>query len=701
MRLPDRQRSRAVLIGTGRYADGKLPDLPVVRRTISDLAAALTDPVYGVVPENHCTVLEDQADIRLIGRHLRSAANQAEDLLLVYFVGHGLVAGRRHELYLGLPDSEWAEPEFNSLEYDKLRSAVLDSAAATKIIILDCCFSGRVVSEAMADPVTEMVGQIEVDGTYVLASAGRDQVALILPGEDYTAFTGRFLHMLRNGVPDGPELLTVDYLYRQLVIRMKAEGLSQPQKRGTSTADLLALAGNRAFAAERLAREDAERLAREDAERLAREDAERRHRELAAQFALACSAAEARDWDRALDGFTAIDDIEPGYRDVQERTENARKQQQIARWQAEVRRLYWARQWASVVKAGQRLHALDPAAADPDGLVTSAQAELTGVGPVLERLATPEEMRVAQAGSWWQPSPELNQQDPTLLGGRYELDGVVGRGGMAEVYQARDTRLDRIVAIKTLHADLARDQIFQARFRREAQSAASLNHPSIVAVYDTGEDMAAGIPVPYIVMEYVDGRTVRDLLYVIRRLVPKRSLEIIDGVLRALDYSHQAGIVHRDIKPSNVMVTRNGDIKVMDFGIARAMSDAQATMTQTAQVIGTAQYLSPEQARGERVDSRSDLYSTGCLLYELLTGRPPFTGDSPVAIAYQHVRENPVPPSRVDPDVPPWADAIVLKAMAKSPADRYQTAADMRADLQRAASGMPVATPPSRPAPPG
>jgi len=282
---------------------------------------------------------------------------------------------------------------------------------------------------------------------------------------------------------------------------------------------------------------------------------------------------------------------------------------------------------------------------------------------------------------------------PRLLGGRYELDGVVGRGGMAEVYRARDIRLDRIVAIKTLRADLARDQTFQARFRREAQSAASLNHPSIVAVYDTGEDMATGVPVPYIVMEYVDGRTVRDLLQDGHRLLPERSLEIIDGVLRALEYSHQAGIVHRDIKPGNVMVTRNGDIKVMDFGIARAMSDAQATMTQTAQVIGTAQYLSPEQARGDRVDARSDLYSAGCLLYELLTGRPPFTGDSPVAIAYQHVRENPIPPSRIDPDIPLWADAIVLKAMAKSPADRYQSAAEMRADLQRAASGMPVAAP--------
>jgi beta-lactam-binding protein with PASTA domain/tRNA A-37 threonylcarbamoyl transferase component Bud32 len=288
---------------------------------------------------------------------------------------------------------------------------------------------------------------------------------------------------------------------------------------------------------------------------------------------------------------------------------------------------------------------------------------------------------------------------PRLLGERYELDGVVGRGGMAEVYRARDIRLDRVVAIKTLRADLARDQTFQARFRREAQSAASLNNPSIVAVYDTGEDLSTGVSVPYIVMEYVEGRTVRDLLMEGHRLLPERALEIISGVLRALEYSHQAGIVHRDIKPGNVMVTRNGDIKVMDFGIARAMSDNQATMTQTAQVIGTAQYLSPEQARGERVDARSDLYSTGCLMYELLTGRPPFTGDSPVAIAYQHVRENPLPPSRLDPDIPSWADAIVLRAMAKSPNDRYQSAAEMQADIQRAAAGMQVsamAPPPTR-----
>ncbi|NUP61188.1 MAG: Stk1 family PASTA domain-containing Ser/Thr kinase [Nonomuraea sp.] len=279
---------------------------------------------------------------------------------------------------------------------------------------------------------------------------------------------------------------------------------------------------------------------------------------------------------------------------------------------------------------------------------------------------------------------------PRLLGGRYELDGVVGRGGMAEVYRARDIRLDRIVAIKTLRSDLARDHTFQARFRREAQSAASLNHPAVVAVYDTGEDTTDGTPVPYIVMEYVDGRTLRDLLRQDRRLLPERAAELVDGILRALDYSHRGGIVHRDIKPANVMITRAGDVKVMDFGIARAMADSAATMTQTAQVIGTAQYLSPEQARGERVDARSDIYSTGCVLYELLTGQPPFTGDSPVAIAYQHVREDPIPPSQIDREIPAWADAIVLKAMAKDPAHRYQNAGEMRADIQRAMSGMPV-----------
>ncbi|WP_067489712.1 Stk1 family PASTA domain-containing Ser/Thr kinase [Actinomadura hibisca] len=279
---------------------------------------------------------------------------------------------------------------------------------------------------------------------------------------------------------------------------------------------------------------------------------------------------------------------------------------------------------------------------------------------------------------------------PRLLGGRYELDSVIGRGGMAEVYRARDLRLDRIVAIKTLRSDLARDPTFQARFRREAQSAASLNHPSVVAVYDTGEDTIGDSQIPYIVMEYVDGSTLRDLLRENRALRPEKALEITDGILRALDYSHRGQIVHRDIKPANIMLTRNHDVKVMDFGIARAMHDAASTMTQTAQVIGTAQYLSPEQARGERVDARSDIYSTGCLLYELLTGRPPFTGDSPVAIAYQHVREEPVPPSQVDHEIPTWADAIVLKAMAKDADHRYQSATEFRQEIQRVLQGQQV-----------
>ncbi|MDT0306999.1 Stk1 family PASTA domain-containing Ser/Thr kinase [Streptomyces sp. DSM 44917] len=281
-------------------------------------------------------------------------------------------------------------------------------------------------------------------------------------------------------------------------------------------------------------------------------------------------------------------------------------------------------------------------------------------------------------------------EEPRRLGGRYELGQVLGRGGMAEVYLAHDTRLGRTVAVKTLRADLARDPTFQARFRREAQSAASLNHPAIVAVYDTGEDYVDGISIPYIVMEYVDGSTLRELLHSGRKLLPERAMEMCIGILQALEYSHRNGIVHRDIKPANVMLTRTGQVKVMDFGIARAMGDSGMTMTQTAAVIGTAQYLSPEQAKGEAVDSRSDLYSTGCLLYELLTVRPPFVGDSPVAVAYQHVREEPQPPSVYDPEISPDTDAIVLKALVKDPDYRYQSADEMRADIEAALDGRPV-----------
>ncbi|MFJ3231402.1 Stk1 family PASTA domain-containing Ser/Thr kinase [Streptomyces sp. NPDC086787] len=282
-------------------------------------------------------------------------------------------------------------------------------------------------------------------------------------------------------------------------------------------------------------------------------------------------------------------------------------------------------------------------------------------------------------------------EEPRRLGGRYELGHVLGRGGMAEVYLAHDTRLGRTVAVKTLRADLARDPSFQARFRREAQSAASLNHPAIVAVYDTGEDYIDGVSIPYIVMEYVDGSTLRELLHSGRKLLPERAMEMTIGILQGLEYAHRNGIVHRDIKPANVMLTRNGQVKVMDFGIARAMGDSGMTMTQTAAVIGTAQYLSPEQAKGEQVDARSDLYSTGCLLYELLTVRPPFVGDSPVAVAYQHVREEPQPPSVFDPEITPEMDAIVLRALVKDPNYRYQSADEMRADIEACLDGQPVA----------
>ncbi len=276
---------------------------------------------------------------------------------------------------------------------------------------------------------------------------------------------------------------------------------------------------------------------------------------------------------------------------------------------------------------------------------------------------------------------------PRLLSNRYELGDTLGYGGMSEVHKGRDVRLGRDVAVKVLRQDLARDPQFQERFRREAQNAAALNHPAIVAVYDTGETRTENGPLPYIVMEYVDGRTLRDIVKTEGPLPGQRAMEIMADVCAALDFSHRHGIVHRDVKPANVMITKTGAVKVMDFGIARAVNDGQAAVTQTAAVIGTAQYLSPEQARGEAVDARSDVYAAGCVLFELLTGEPPFTGDSPVAVAYQHVREDPKPPSALNPRVNPALDAIVLKAMSKGAPNRYQSAAEMRTDLVRVLSG--------------
>lgn len=283
--------------------------------------------------------------------------------------------------------------------------------------------------------------------------------------------------------------------------------------------------------------------------------------------------------------------------------------------------------------------------------------------------------------------------EPKILAGRYEVGDLIGRGGMAEVHIGYDTRLGRTVAIKILRADLARDPSFQTRFRREAQAAAGLNHPTIVAVYDTGEeaitnDAGQVQTTPFIVMEYVEGHTVRDILKGDVAAPIDEAVEITAGVLSALDYAHHAGLVHRDIKPANVMLTPTGAVKVMDFGIARALADSGQTMTQTQAVVGTAQYLSPEQARGENVDARSDLYSAGCLLFELLTGRPPFIGDSPVSVAYQHVREEAPLPSSFASDVPPELDAVVAKSLRKNRDDRYSSAQEFLADL-RAAIGEP------------
>jgi eukaryotic-like serine/threonine-protein kinase len=278
----------------------------------------------------------------------------------------------------------------------------------------------------------------------------------------------------------------------------------------------------------------------------------------------------------------------------------------------------------------------------------------------------------------------MSQQGQVIFNGRYELHRRLGRGGMAEVYLARDQMLDRPVAVKVLFPALATDAGFVERFRREAQSAANLQHPNIVSVFDWGE--ANGTY--FIVMEYVEGRSLAEVLHDEGRLHPDRAAEVMSDMAAALGFAHRNGVVHRDVKPGNVLIDTDGQVKVADFGIARALSDtSDQNLTKTGSVMGTATYFSPEQARGTSVDPRSDIYSLGCVLYELTTGHPPFTGDSTVAIAYKHVQEMPVPPRQIDPALPETLEAITLKCLAKNPANRYPSALDLRADLRRYLDG--------------
>ena len=277
----------------------------------------------------------------------------------------------------------------------------------------------------------------------------------------------------------------------------------------------------------------------------------------------------------------------------------------------------------------------------------------------------------------------------STIAGRYRLEASIGAGGMAEVFRGFDSRLDRAVAVKILAPQYAKDPSFVGRFRREAQAAARLNHPNVVGVYDSGSDDGTH----FIVMEFIEGRTLADFLSKGGRLAPTKAVEITERIADALDAAHAQGVIHRDIKSANVMVTRAGVVKVMDFGIARIAEGAE-NVTQTAAVLGTASYLSPEQAQGLPVDARSDIYSLGIVLYEMLAGAPPFEGDSAMAVAYKHVQETPPPPSAKNPDVPPALDAVVMRALAKNPANRYATAAEFRDDLERVRRGDQVqATP--------
>jgi hypothetical protein len=653
----DLSRSRAILISNAIYRDREIPDLAAASGCTIAMKALLTGDLCGW-PSDRVECLEDVGAPHELATKLVELVEAVDDVLLLYYVGHGMRTATG-KLALALTESR-AKPELmphTTILYEAIAEILRGSAALTKLVILDCCHA-ELGNKANYQTQSADIDAEPVDGLYFIGASKKYEKARSPLTGGLPYFTDAFIEVIRAGIPGKPAQLTIDQVFVQLRARMLRANLPEPMQSGIRDAHHWPFARNAARAETHL-NPDQEIAA------LLRRLAESEGLRAAADARIQALQAEAARHATELARLQTRAAVTPDLTSQEKR---------------ELR---------SAIDSTERLlddsvEAAAAARAAAGRAETAAGRAEAAAYPRRQPTAAREAAGRGEAAAYRRPQPTSTAAMAEVLDRRYKLEGVVGRGGLAEVYLARDLRLDRAVAVKILRADLVRDQTFQARFRREVQSAVSLKSPSIVAVYDSGEDMSTGVPVPFIVMEYVDGKTVRELLNDGHRLLPERILEIISGVLRALEYSHRAEIVHRDIRPENVMVTRNGDVKVMDF-VARVMSDAQATAKAGSN--GTVQYLSPEQARGESVDARSDLYSTGCLMYELLVGRPPFTGDSPVAITYRHVRERPIRPSRLDPDLPPWADAIVLKAMSKTPGFRYQTAAEMSADIQLAASG--------------
>jgi hypothetical protein len=536
--LPDPRQSRAVLIGVSEFTS--LEPLPAVRRSLDALAECLRDRELWGLPARNCTVLAEPASQQDVGHAVDAAAEQAADTLLVYYSGHGVIDLWNAELLLALPGTIVGK-SYTAVPYEWVRRAVRDSPARRRLVILDCCYSGRALG-TMGDSTSVVADSALIEGSAVLASAPENSPALAPPGEDYTAFTGALVDLLRRGDANGQAQLDLDTIFRHLRDRLRARSLPIPQMRVRDTAGTLPLVHNRAW------------------------------------------------------------------RPPQPATKPTPRPKKSG-------------------KKSKPKHA----------------------GPLAAQM---------------------------MIGNRYELIERLDAGDsdIGDVYRGRDRRLGRDVAVMLAHADRAGVPWRRQQLVREATSAAALNHPAIVAIYDAGETVTGtGKSVVFIVTELVNGQTLKLVLSKVR-LPPQRAVKIAADVCAALEFSHQKGILHRDIKPSNIMLTADGGAKVKGFGLAATAGAAHS-------IVNAAAYMSPENARGDAPDARSDIYSLGCVLFEMLTGQPPFAGDSAVALAMKHVREQPPRPSTLNPQVGPDLDRVVSTALAKFPGDRYRSAAALRSDL--------------------